>query len=337
VQPGVFVALIAAALIIISALLISVCLQSKNKWGGKRKPSIFPIALLLILVATMSGCAKQSGVDYAPFNHATRAQYENDVYRVYVDDDNIDDTFLAVENKITGEIHNLARDPFEGMYRIENAVYGSGDKVYYIKSGIDNSSLRSGLDRMYVMEIDLNDFSERVIFEKDINTTRDSFLGIFANSNKISDFPSMPGALFVDGERIFIVANDVWQIDRATHSVSLLPIPTNRSFAYDAPHIFYIDGRSAVMKYDTRSGQTNAVADVVTTCFYLTDTELFFVNRLDGSGLYTLNPATNESKKLADGEIQYFTCDSQYIYFQCKNDYSQYRMDKDGANRVEVE
>jgi hypothetical protein len=54
------------------------------------------------------------------------------------------------------------------------------------------------------MEIDLNDFSERVIFEKDINTTRDSFLGIFASSNKISDFPSMPGALFVDDESISI-------------------------------------------------------------------------------------------------------------------------------------
>jgi hypothetical protein len=141
-------------------------------------------------------------------------------------------------------------------------------------------------------------------------------------------------SLFVDDRHIYLVGNAIWQIDRDTNAARTLDIPTNRSFAFDGGGILYINERSEIVRYDLKTEENIVIPDVVTTCFYLTDKELFFVNRLDRRRLYSLNLAANEMRKVIDREILYFYCDNEYIYFQDSRNYTLYRSDKDGGDIV---
>jgi hypothetical protein len=174
--------------------------------------------------------------------------------------------------------------------------------------------------------------NERVIFERSVNPQRDSFLGLVEDKALGTDFPINCDSLFVDEQFIYLVSNEIWRINRATRAVDTLPIPVNRSFAFDGERLWYINHKSEVVKYDTHTGQESVVAGIATACFYLTDEELFYTNRLDNGRLYSMNLSTGITSKIVDKDILYFYCDSQYIYFQEKASHTRYRADKSGEN-----
>jgi hypothetical protein len=284
----------------------------------------------------LSGCTVNSN-HYDPFNYVTGRTYENERYKVYVDETDIDDIRLVFEDKVTGAAGDFVRDPFGGASIVENSVYGNGDFVYYIKYGIDNSKLHRVLARVYVIEVNLNDFSERVIFEQNVNRERDSFLGLLNTDNTYFELLGAVDSLFVnDGYIYFISSKGVLQVDGTTNTVEILNIPTNRSLAFDGASIYYVNDKSEIVRRDLTTGRESPLPDIIASHFYLIDTELFFINRLDGGKLYSMNLTTAETRKLADVEMRFFYCDRQYIYFQSQNDDTVYRMDMDGGNCVPV-
>jgi hypothetical protein len=257
-------------------------------------------------------------------------QYENEHYAVYADNSN--GTFIAIENKAMGEITNLVRDPFTDNFGVYSAVYGNGNSVYYVKYGIDNSGLKPDLDRISVIEVNLEDFSEKVIIEQNINRFEKSFLGLISNDRAKANYPWIAEGLFVDDTSVFIVDSGVWQIDRLTNKAKLLGIPTNPDVAFDGENILYINNRREIVKYNLSTETETAIQGIATKNFFLTGDEILYTNRFDGDKLYVLELSTGVSKKLLDIQMEYFYSDGRYIYFGDKADGKSYRADMDGGN-----
>jgi hypothetical protein len=334
-------AILLSFMLFISIVLIAVTvLRSRNKWSGGQGKPIFGIAYTILFLCfvpvALSGCSVDAS-HYDVFNHSTRMTYENEQYKIFVDESDLNNRRIVFEDKETGAIRDLVRDPFGTSVNVELAVYGNGSYVYYAIIGIDNSKLKPISDRISVVEVNLDNFSEQVIFENNINPKRDSFLGLLDNNHDGKNFPPAVSYLFVDDEYVYLESGDgIRQINRTTHAVKMLNVPTNRSVAYGHGRIWYINDKSEVMAYDPQNEREHRISDIITTCFYLTDDELLYLNRLDKSGLYSLNLTTDEKKKISDREIQYFYCDRQYIYFLEKGSYTQFCMEWDGRNCVAV-
>jgi hypothetical protein len=339
----VLIFLIALILVISAALITLVVSRSKNKWSGKRNiiktlSLVFTVCLMTVI---SGGCASKTG-NADVFNLSTRMTYENEQYRVFVEESDLANIHLAFLNKETGEIENFVRDPLRELSEIENTVYGNKSLLYYIKRSIDNSGFRGVVDKFFVIQVDLNDFSETVIYEHNINLSGDSFLGLLDTAVERSEIPlplsTAANAFFVDDQSIYIASEPFLQIDRSTHTIKTLGIPTNRSVAYDGESIYYISDKSEVVRYDTANGQESAIPNIVATVFYLTETELFYLNRLDKNRLYSMDLATGKTEQIDDREMLYFYCDNEYIYFtENKPVYALYRMEKDGDNCVIIE
>jgi hypothetical protein len=333
VPASYFLSLLIASAIIAAMLIALSAALSKNQWiaGFNQIPRALGV---LTLFSMLCGCAKSE--THAIFNSSTKTRYENDQFSIYFDEHDPGDMKLIARDKSSGAEIGLARSPFRSAARISRAIYGEGDLVYYFMLEMDESKLRPNPGRIYVIELDLRDFGERVIFEANVNPYRDSFLGLVDGGRADTRLLSCD-ALFVDDRNIYIASDDIFQIDRITHETKTLPVPATGSYAYDGDCIWHITHRGEVAKYNVLSGEERVLPGIVATCFYLEEDELFFISRLDGHTLHSLSLITGETRKISDTKMLYFYCDSEFVHYQGFEDYTLYRMDKSGGNSVAAE
>lgn len=318
-----------------------IMIRHTNVWHAKkRRHQVKSVSMLLVLclgVPILVGCTSdQNAKDYNIYNYSSRHSFENEQYRFYLDETDLDDSKFVFEDKQTGQIKDLIRNPMPSLTKVETSIYGNGPYVYYMKYGLEKSGFRdlAELDRFFIIEVDTTTFDERILFEKNLNTERDSFLGL--NKADIADLDLYYGVdtFFLDKKSIYFIDQDqIRRVNRLTGKSSvIIRAPLLTSVSFDGDHIYYLNEKSEVVKYDLETDSETVIPDLITTYFVLTDTELLFLNRKDQYKIYAMNLDDLTIQKVTDKSVLSFTVDDQYIFYEDRNDFKGYRIDRDGRN-----
>lgn len=325
--------------------MIFIIIKHTNAWSARKHRWLRSSRMLLILciaLFSLAGCtSSDKKVERNDvYNYASRHFFENERYRFYVDETDLDHIRLVFEDKETREIRNFIRNPMQSLTKVENNIYGNGSFVYYIKLDYDKSGFRNleELDRVFIVEVDTTTFDERIVFEKSVNLQKDRFLGLHSVDIADSSFYSGIDSFFLDETSIYFVGQDkIRRVNRWTgQSTVIIRYPVLRSVAFDGRHIYYVNEKYQAVKYDTKTDSETVLPNIITTFFVLTDTELLFLNRKDHSKIYTMNLEDSTIRKITDKSVWSFTCDDQYIYYEAKEDNQRYRIDRDGQDNTLV-
>ncbi|MEK3889808.1 DUF5050 domain-containing protein [Bacillus sp. FSL K6-3431] len=310
-----------------------------NVWSTRKQNRLlrtFSLMLFLVIsVSSLAGCTSNENTgDYDIYYNSTRQSFENEHYRFYVDETDLSDIKLVFEDKETGEIRNFVRNPMQSLTAVETNIYGNGSLVYYMKLDHEKSKFNTSPDKFSVIEVDTTTFDERIIFEGNANTARDSFLGL--NKALDADTLSFFGIefFFLDEHRIYFVYDDeIMQVNKLTGKMSIIiSLPPFKIVAFDGQSIYYVNEKYQVAKYDTTTESETVLPDIITTYFVLTDTELLFLNRQDQYKIYAMNLDDFTTRKITDKSVLSFTSDDQTIFYEGRDDLKKYRIDRDGEN-----
>ena len=332
-------------LVLCIGAVIMIILQHTNMWSMKKRSrwlrSSSVLIILCVAVPALAGCTNNRHQEkYDIYNHSSRQSFENKHYRFYIDESNLEDSKIVFEDKKTGEKRDFIRNPMQSLTKVENFLYGNGPFVYYMKR--DSEKLRGfsyrfeELGKISIMEVDTATFDERVIFEKNLHSSKDNFLGLHSSDNDESSLYTGIDSFFLDESSIYFVYSDkIRRADRLTgKSDVIIHAPLLRSVAYDGRHIYFLNEKYKIMKYDTKTDTKKVVPDIVATFFVLTDKELLFINRKDQYKIYGLDLSNSRVRKITDKSVLNFTCDDQYIFYESRDDLMKYRIDRDGEHNT---
>ncbi|WP_067843761.1 DUF5050 domain-containing protein [Amphibacillus sediminis] len=331
-------------------LIISLCIgigawivilyYHTNAWYARKrrhKLKSLSITLLLCMIAvTLVGCDFSNKVDneHDIFNSISRQTFENDSYRFYIDESDVENIRPVFEDKETGEINNLMRSPFSSLTSIENYIYGNGSLVYYLKMDYDKSGFYKETNRLSLIEVDTTTFDEKIIYEKNANMTKDTFLGLHTTDD--IDFLGIT-SFFVDKKHIYFVVDDnqIRRINRLTGKTdTIIQTSVFNNIAYNGRYIYYPNEAYQIIKYDIQTEKEMTIPDIITTQFFLTDSELLYINRQDNYSIYAMNLSDSNIRKITNKPAWSITSDDDYIYYNSKIDNELYRIDRDGQNEM---
>ncbi|MCE3202445.1 DUF5050 domain-containing protein [Paenibacillus sonchi] len=323
-------------------MLVVVLNRRTNIWSQRRRRKSLrktPVLMLVLgmMLTVLSGCASFGNPETTDiYNYSSRQFFENERYRFYVDEADLRNIHIVFEDKETGKKYNFVRNPMSSLTRVENVFYGNGTYVYYMKYDSDESGLKENVNRFSVIEVDTTTFQEQVVFEKRLSTGNSLLLGaVKVNSQSVASYMDI-SAFFLDKDNLYFIGqSEIRRVNRLTGDMHIiLRIPVIRSVAFDGRTIYYVNGESKVMTYDTKTGSETVIPDVITQSFVLTKTGLLFLNRKDQQKLYVLNLHDFTIQKLIDVPVMSFYCEGQSIFYVNKEDQKRYRFDRsktDGA------
>ncbi|WP_062049621.1 DUF5050 domain-containing protein [Bacillus sp. JCM 19034] len=311
------------------------CMASKER--RYKLESSYRLFFLCIVVASLVGCdtSNEATNNNDIFNSISRQTFENESYFFYIDETDLDDIRPVFESKETGEIKNLMISPLSSLTNVEHYIYGNGPFVYYMKMDYDKSGFYKETNRLSIIEVDTRTFEETVIYEENTNMVRDSFLGLHTTDS--IDFLGIT-SFFVDKTNIYLVIDDnqIRRINRLTGKKDdiIQSASVFSNVAYDGKFIYYLSDTYQIVKYDTQTENEIVIPDVITTHFFLTDTELLYVNRQDSHRIYAMDLNDSTVQKISNNPVWSFTYNNQYIYYTSKLDNEQYRINRDGENET---
>lgn len=304
-----------------------------NTWCVKkyhRTNKIRSLALMLCLLASVvSGCsAPNTEQEHPLFNLEQSNAYENNNYRFFVENPNSDESTWMMENKDTGEKQRLVRNPMQSTAKVSEKIYGYGDFIYYMKIDSYETGFLSTSEHFSIIEVDTRNFTERIVLERNLDTNRDTFLGIGKPSEQdIEPFKSVE-AFFLDDQNLYLISNGkVSRVNRVTGKTEvIIEVPVLKSLSYDGTSIYYINEKSKLMKHDVRTGKETGLYGIVTESFLLTEKEVIFINRLEQNKLYTCNLTDGTLRQLTQEAVLSFTMGGNTIVYTGKADLQEHRI-----------
>ena len=326
--------LIGITLCLVIVMTIIVLKKHTNIWCARKfhptKKTVCLILLLCMSASMFSGCASSGTVQGQPlFNLEQSSTFENTNYRFYLENSNFDEAVWMMENKSTGKTEKLIRNPMQALCKVKRTIYGCGDYVYYMQIDSDASEFFSTADRISVVEVDTRNFSEKIIFERNLNTNRDTFLNIGKPQEQDVKFFSLVSAFFLDNQNLYFVSNgQVSKVNRTTGKRDIMiEVPSLKSLSFDGTNIYYINTESKLMKYDVRTCKESELFGVVTESFLLTaKQEVIFINRMDQNKLYVLSLKDGSQRKILDQPVLSFKLDDESIVYFSKTDSNEHRI-----------
>lgn len=290
-------------LVIIAAVLglmmyLSVLRRYTNVWHSRRRPRPALLILLCLLTLGASGCAGGGSHDDI-YNMSSKGYFKNDRYEFqsgYTDDS----TDLTFTDRATGETASLVRSPLKSMWEISDAIYGNGACVYYLRYDIDRSGQKPRIDHMSIIEVDTEDFSEKIIFEKNIRETQSRIFGIATVQATDLDYLN-PYAFFLDARHVYLINGDeILRIDRRTGRTGHIPVNGQGNKAFDGRYLYYINEHYEIVKYDTQNDCEQIFTHVIARDFYLTDGGLLYENRQDQNKIYGLDTGSGRTWRVPE-------------------------------------
>jgi len=328
--------LVAFVTVLVSLVMIyAIFHQRSSVWSLNKTPNRHrAVSIILVICISMvchTGCASNSGEQRSVvYNSRFSTSYENEQYSFYVDESDLDNRRLVFEDKETGEVHDLVRTPLQSSFRVALTIYGNSPYVYYIKHGLNKSEFREYIDWVSIIEVDTRTFSERVIYERNIDFNRELLMGAVPLNNDDLLFLHVADAFFIDADNsnAFFITDAVYQVDLNTGKITTLNIPTNSNIAFDGERIYYIGNRYRLSFYDINTKEYGVIPDLITTKFFLTENEILYLNRLDQNKLYAINMETLLSSKVLDKTVLDFHGNSNFIYYQDAGDLQDYTYER---------
>lgn len=305
-----------------------------NIWCARKprqmKKAVCLVLLLCVSASMLSGCGVSSAAQEHPlFNLEQSNAYENSNYQFYVENSNSDKATWMMKNKSTGKTEKLIHNPMQALSKVPEAIYGCGDSVYYIQKDSDASGFFSTADRFSVVEVDTRNFSEKIIFERNLNTNRDTFLSLGKPQEQDVKSFSLVNAFFLDDQNLYFVGKgQVCKVNRTTGKRDIIiETPSLKSLSFDGTSIYYSNAESKLMKYDVRTGRETELYGIVTESFQLTaKEEVIFINRLDQDKLYALSLKDGSQRKILDQPMLSFRLDGENIVYVNKTDSNEHQI-----------
>ncbi|OBR62207.1 ABC transporter permease [Paenibacillus oryzae] len=311
-------------------MFLVILIRNTNKWCEiAPRYRLRPLHLMLVIsLSFLSACTSSTRTgERNIYNYSFNQSYENEYYHFYVEESETIETQIVFLDKQTGEKQNFVRDPLSALTRVEKTVFGNGIYVYFMKYDLDKSEIREQMNRLSIIEVNSITFDEKIIFEKNLNTAKTS-INLLKNTNKDMAFFHSISGFFLDEENIYFVGhNEIRRVHQSTGKMSvIIRFSILRHLAFDGQTIYYIDEKSQVVKYDTRTDTEEVIHDMVTQYFILTYNEIYFLNRKDRQKIYAMNLSNLTFRKITDVPVLEFYFDEQSIIYVSKNDLKQYRM-----------
>ena len=347
IPDNLFIVLFALTLIISFGMAFVIIIKHTNRWCMKRRclgrKKISLIILLCIVISDAYGCSSINTIkNTSVYNFSSRQSFENDNYFIYVDELTTDHTDILFQNKNTGETGSIVRNPLKSLIVINNYIYGNANMIYYMKNDVDKSNFYETIDRISIIGVDTRNFNETIIYEKDMNTEQDNFLGIKLN-NTPNSFMQTVNSFFLDSHNIYFIGQEkdhyeIKRVNRFTGKMkSMIKMPLLTSLAYNGKTIYYVNKKSHIVKYDVNKNTENEIPDIITRYFILTNTELLFLNRKDNQKIYSMNLDSYKVQRIVDTPTLSFHCDEDYIYYINSLDLKNYRINRDGHNGILID
>lgn len=308
-----------AVSIILCILAVAWILRcSANRWlmqsGKKKKAAALAVMLGLVLVVT--GCS--GGGEGGRIVYNSSAFYDCMGYEII----QAEDFAFYLKNTVTGEAYPLARSPMFGVFSDEEkigAVYVRPPYLYYTTSVTESyvnrvGSYNSSVTRVSVIELNLDTFEERTIFEQITNAGR-SVLGIDYEVGDQWRFLDFHYAFFLNDDWIFFIGNDgITQVNRFTGKAARLAIPTNGNIAFDGGSIFYKNGQGILARYDVADKETDTFEHIVVSDFCMDEQSVYYSSRTDGDCVYSCDKNGGNKELVYDLPVMSVTCDVGNLY-----------------------
>ncbi len=317
-------------MLIMAAIILK---RNTNIWCARRsrriKKTVCLILLLCLSTSLFSGCAAPDTVQEHPlFNLEQSDTFENDNYRFFVENPNSDEATWMMENKSTGKTEKLIRNPMQALSKVPEAIYGCGNFVYYMQIDSDVSGFFTIADRFSVVEVDTRNFSKKIVFERNLNTSRNTFLNIGKPKEQDVKFFSFVNALFLDHQNFYFIGNgQVSKVNRLTGERKvIIEAPLLKSLSFDGENIYYINAESKLMKYDVHTDQEAELNGIVTESFLLTEKEVIFMDRLDQNKLYAISLKDGSRRKILDQSVLSFSLKGENIVYLSKADLKEHQI-----------
>lgn len=305
------------------------------KLHSKKKAVCF-ILLLCISVSMFSGCTTSSTVQgHTLFNMVQGNTFENSKYRFYMANPNSDKAVWMMENKSTGKTEKLIRNPMQALSKVSNVIYGYGHFVYYMRIDSDASGFFSTPDHFSVVEVDTRNFSEKIIFERNLDVNRDTFLNIGKPQEQDVKFYSLIEAFFLDDQNLyFIGSGQVSRVNRITGKRDIIiQTPFLKNLSFDGTNIYYINAESKLIRYNVCTGQETKLYGIVTESFVITDKQgVIFMNRLDQNKIYALSLKDGSRRKILNQPVLSFRLDGENIVYVSTTDPNEHRIKLDNKD-----
>lgn len=251
-------------LFVLLALLSTVCLgmllfvvkQHTNRWQ-KRHPRCGKLSMCLVLclsLAFLSGCTVEH---VQPVNYVLSGKqaYETADARLYCQIGTDGKQKILWKNKHSGEIRDLPVNPLNASSDFAGCLFGQGRDLYYLRYQVSNSGGRENDSRFCVVQLDMVDFSEKIVFERHLNPSGISF-GV--NAEKMaakSRFWTGITAFFLNRDTIYFVRGDseLVAVSRWTgKTTTIASLPIGAELSFDGRYIHYQDADGEAIQYDTK-------------------------------------------------------------------------------------
>lgn len=306
----------------------------------KRKMLLFTIAIAILL----SGCSKEdeTNENFSIFNmHINRMASENQDVVFYIPLQRGGQ--IIAQSKENGDRQNAIKNPFGGLFDIGTAFYVYDNNLYYIKQEQTYSQAGTSPDRTSIIEIDWDTYDEKNIYEADTRWNKDSFLGILSIPMDRASYSSTR-SFFLDDEYIYLVEStiagyEIKQVNRQIGKSETIidSLSGLNQLAFDGKHIYYINSKFQVIRFDVETRESIVIPDVMTRYMILTDDQLLFLNPQDNSRIYAMDLDSFNQQKITVDAAYAFHYDDQHIYYANEDDHKHlYRIDFEGRNNQKV-
>ena len=296
---------------------------NSNRWliksRQKKRAAAFTVMLSLALVVT--GCSGRGKIKSAVYNSS--ANYDCMGYEIIRDAGTFD---YYLKNTSTGETYPLARSPMFGVFSDEEEVrafYVCPPYLYYTTSVMESyvnrvGNYNSNITKVSVIELNLDTFEEKTIFEQITNSGR-SLFGIDYEMGDKWKFLDFHYAFFLNSESIFFVDNDgITQVNRFNGKIVKLDIPTNGNISFDGESIFYKNEQEVLTRYYVSDNETYTYENIVAYDFCMDEQSIYYVSRTDGGCLYSCGKDGNNKELISNIPAMAVTCDTSNIYVLAK-------------------
>ncbi|MEK4005049.1 DUF5050 domain-containing protein [Paenibacillus sp. FSL H3-0333] len=318
------------SLLIIFIMLLMIVITRSNAWSiktGQFRGRLFSTSLLIWLSITLlSGCTSSGYSEQsATYNFSTRSSCENNNYRFYLDETDLNNIHTVFEDKRTGKKNEFMRNATSALTRVQNSLFCTGSYVYYMKYDSEKKRRFEEQKWFSIVQVDMDNFNEKVIFEKNLNSEERFFRDAKKMGNYESAFFFSIQAFFLDDKNIYFIGpEEIRSINRSTGTMKVvLRISPISSLAFDGRAVYYVNN-SYVIKYDIVTQTKTTIPDIVTRDFLLEDNKLIFVNRKDGYRLYMYDLKEYIIRKLNDEPVMSFRVKEQTIYYINKMNLKEY-------------
>lgn len=297
--------------------------RNSNRWlmkSGQKKRAA-ALAVMLSLALAVTGCSGRGKIKSVVYNSS--ADYDCMGYEIIRDARTFD---YYLKNTSMGETYPLARSPMFGVFSDEEEVrsfYMCPPYLYYTTSAMESyvnwvGNYNSNITKVSVVELNLDTFEEKIIFEQITNSGR-SLLGIDYETGDKWRFMDFHYAFFLNGDNIFFIDNDgITQVNRSTRRIIKMDIPTDGNISFDGESIFYKNEHGVLTRYYVPSNETYTYENIVAYDFCMDEQSIYYVSRTDGGYLYSCGKDGNNKELISNIPAMSVTYDTDNIYVLSK-------------------